>query len=287
MAGGRRVVCPCIQCEATVNSVGIQCDWCHWWTYFMCNTTVTKHRIADWTRIEWNGEQFDYHCPRCSPKCNASQLPFSGIKNIMEWQMHHSTKKYFISNMSGDDIAEMWESAEYLFMKERPSADLNWLSKGKLSIMQLNCQSLPDKLRNSDLEAIILENKFSVVLCSESWTVPDIHQDEKLQIEGDTVVRRDRNPKQCGTACYFQDGLSVVNVLITDSIGDLPCKVFKTARRGNHSVLIVHVYRPHQQRNWLTQYSKFVRIPDWLIGDNRSWCRNIEVIWHRNKSIKK
>jgi hypothetical protein len=132
---------------------------------------------------------------------------------------------------------------------EKPVDNLDWLSKDKFTILQTNCQSLPDKFK-SDFSETIERSGLSVVLCSETW-LEDSHRDAEIHVPGYKIIRHDRKPKHWGTVCYVKEGVSAVEIDLTAIKQNLPCEAFKIATKGKKSVIVLHIYRAHKLRTGL------------------------------------
>lgn len=136
-----------------------------------------------------------------------------------------------------------------------PEASLDFLCKNKKSfnVVAMNCQSVRNKL--SEIKELAIEGGISVFAITESWFTKS-HKDTEVSIEGYSLYRTDRTPKQWGTLLYVKQGISVCRQYEKVNI---PSDVFKIVKKGMRSFILVNNYRPcSSDEAWNTTYQSLL-----------------------------
>ena len=170
---------PCVSCGRGVTkaSKAISCDECDQWVHARCaNVSSSQYQQLHAGEISLN-----HVCDVCS----FSHLPF------------------------GDGFADEFEGSVDDRVEDPPK-DFLWevplkLKNKGLLFLHLNIRSLLPKL--AEVKRLLNQSGASVLGLSESWLDESV-TDGEVNIDGYTVIRRDRNRNGGGVIVYIKDGLA-------------------------------------------------------------------------------
>ena len=220
--GIRRPKHPCTVCSKGViaTSKAVECNLCTKKTHIRCISNTARKEYENITE----GEKFRYICIVCQNSSeNIVDSPSLDSNNI-------GVDDIFTTTSNNDDMYKCFDR------------------KG-MHFIHLNIRSLLPKM--SEVRIIAQRTKAAVIAMSETWLDPSI-QDSEVDIEGYSVIRKDRNRKGGGVCIYINNKFAFARHEVNTE--GLEC-VFAEIHLPKTKPFIVGIaYRPPQDQNFLSRF---------------------------------
>ena len=164
--------------------------------------------------------------------------------------------------------------------------DWRVFEKRGLHMAHININSLLPKV--DELRAIAASTKLSIIGVTET-KLDDTIKNSEVDIEGYTILRKDRNRRGGGVACYVRSDLCHNT---HDKISeDLECVVLDILLPNTKQFIVGIFYRPPDENNFLEKFAKLLTPLDlndkelYLLGDFNinTFCNN-ENLFKLNKN---
>lgn len=269
----------------------LTCDACNHWIHVSTCSDESASRYS--TRMKLREElEIGFVCRLCMPKFVRRELPFQNLTNPAFKTLLKPNKKpitvtqveeyIFPFHSESDNVFNTTDSVKLstnllIYMPfhslsnqqlmlttgnrvnkdDLPQESIGFLGKSKkaLNIVAMNCQGVRNKL--SELRIIAAEGNISIFAITETWFTKS-HKDSELQMDGYTMHRTDRLPKQWGTVLYTRQGLCVARLY---EKMEIPSDVFKIVIKGQRPFILINNYRPcNSGQSWHTAYEKLLQM---------------------------
>ena len=259
------VRCPCGMCTKSVrkNQRAILCDGCERWFHAKCMSID----IASYNRLSESDDE--WFCDTCIlPKFSDSFYSVheedpSLSNNIMTINNSSVAQSCHPEPVVNNPLISDPSNEDHNLHNTGTSSTDNHIptdyddhfqcfdSKG-MHFLHMNARSLLPKL--SELRQIATKSKAAVIAITESWLDSSVTNTE-LHIEGNSIVRKDRNRQGGGVCMYIQDRYAfsvkiLTNTHTTGTSSDESIWIEIFLPKSNPLVLGT-CYRPPHQTNFL------------------------------------
>ena len=173
---------PCGKCHTpvTFGHKGLQCDTCSHWFHAPCQ------RVGDHQYDYLAESSCSWHCTRC----NSQNYSTKSTQNLSSFD---TSNKYSLLDTSTNFEPSVTSTPS----KPNQQGKVNKKTNGHLKIANINFQSIRGK--KPQFQAFLDSHKPGIVVGTETWLTPDIHDNELFPPEiGYTIFRRDRTSHKGG-----------------------------------------------------------------------------------------
>ena len=223
-ANKRFVRFPCLSCGkgVTARSWAIGCDGCDEWTHIQCTDGEISRERYD--AVVTEDIEFSFNCRLCSISRGFSELPLHNDNDDVRGDGDATIQREVDGGeevadgdgvvggdgQTADDtgasrIASSSIDSASTGTRSISDSDLANFHRKGMSFIHLNVRSLLPKI--SELSVILHRTKASVMAVSETHLDSSISNNE-VNIQGYTMIRRDRNRSGGGVCLFIKDTVS-------------------------------------------------------------------------------
>ena len=215
---------PCGSCSKAVrnNQNSIQCDGCGSWHHIECQGMRSEiHEVMA------NHESYSWSCMKC------------GLPNFSSTFFDSSLSSFASSNT----FSTLDASHSHTTSTPRKVAPKKNQSQPKLKILNLNCQSIVNKVQ--EFWALVETEKPDIVVGTESWLHPGI-SDSEVFPPGYTSFRMDRKSGQRGGGVFILVHENFICTEQPEFSSDCELLWVRLQVAGSHPLYIGAYYKPKE-----------------------------------------